>query len=207
MVPMTNLPVLAQSPSLVVQQKKEMLEVFTDIETSNRYEVMSPTGQTALYAAETGGGVMAFLTRGFFKNRRPFTMTLAEPHGGVAFTLRRPWTWFFSELHVHDEHGALLGVIDQKFAFFSREFEIRSATGETLALIKGPFFRPWTFRILAGGQEIGKISKQWGGLGREMFTDADTFGLELGTAMDPKLRALALGATFLIDFLYFEDRE
>ena len=203
----TNLPMLASVPSLVVHQKKEMLEVFTDFETRNRYEVLSPTGQTALYAAETGGGAAAFLTRSFLKNKRPFTMHLVHPHGGVAFTLRRPWTWFFSELHVSDGNGQPVGMIDQRFAFFSRRFVINGANGQPLGEIHGPFFRPWTFRIVKGGQEVGKISKKWSGLLREAFTDADTFGLQLSPAMEPALRVMALAATFLIDFLYFEDRD
>lgn len=204
---MTNLPMLASVPSLVVHQRKEMLEVFTDFETRNRYEVLSPTGQTALYAAETGGGAMEFLSRSFLKNRRPFTMQLALPHGGIAYTLRRPWTWFFSELHVSDGNGQPIGMIDQRFAFFSRRFVILGPSREVLGEIHGPLFRPWTFRILRGGQEVGKITKKWSGLLQEAFTDADTFGLELGPAMDPQLRTMALAATFLIDFLYFEDRD
>ena len=40
---------------------------------------------------------------------------------------------------------------------------------------------------------------------KEAFTDADTFGVEFGHMMAPNLRPLVLGATFLIDFLYFEN--
>ena len=29
-----------------------------------------------------------------------------------------------------------------------------------------------------GTQDIGKISKQWGGLAKEYFTDADNFGIQ-----------------------------
>jgi hypothetical protein len=54
---------------------------------------------------------------------------------------------------------------------------------------------------------VGRITKQWSGLLREAFTDADTFGVQLGPGMDPRLRTLALAATFLIDFLYFEDSD
>ncbi|MEM6996463.1 MAG: phospholipid scramblase-related protein, partial [Myxococcota bacterium] len=60
-------------------------------------------------------------------------------------------------------------------------------------------------RIVKDGANVGAIKKQWGGLMKDAFTDADTFGLELGPGMDPQLRSLALAATFLVDFLYFED--
>ncbi len=204
---MSNLPVLARATSLVVHQRKEMLEVFTDFETKNRYEIQLPGGQTALYAAETGGGAMAFLTRSFLKSSRPFTMQLLHAHGGVAMTLERPWTWFFSELHVHDAAGTKLGTIEQRFAFFARRFTITDGSGAALAELHGPLFRPWTFRVMKGEQELGRITKQWSGLLKEAFTDADTFGVEFGLAMDQQLRSLVLAATFLIDFLYFEDRD
>lgn len=203
---MSNLPVLAHAPSLLVRQQKEMLEVFTGFETKNRYEILDANGQLALYAAETGGGAMAFITRSFLKSKRPFTMELLHPQGGVALTLRRPWNWFFSEIHVHDSTGQKIGVIDQRFAFFARRFSVQGPGGEELAQLHGPFFRPWTFKVMKGEQQVGKISKQWSGLLKEAFTDADNFGLELGPEMDLQLRTLALAATFLIDFLYFENK-
>lgn len=202
----TNLPALVHAPSLVVQQRKEMLEVFTDFETANRYTIADPSGQTVMHAAETGSGGMAFITRSFLKTKRPFTMQLVDPTGRLVFTLQRPWNWFFSELHVHDESGQKLGWIDQRWAFFARKFTIYGPANEELAELHGPFFRPWTFRINVGGAEVGAIKKQWSGLLKEAFTDADTFGLELGPSMNPQLRALVLAATFLIDFLYFEGR-
>lgn len=204
---MTNLPVLAHAPALVIRQQKEMLEVFTDFETKNRYAIELPDGQTALYAAEAGGGAWDFITRSFLKAKRPFTMQLRDAYGNVALELERPWNWFFSELHVRDGHGQRLGMIDQRFAFFARQFVILGPDNRELAELHGPFFRPWTFRVLQGGQEVGRISKKWSGLLREAFTDADTFGVELGPSMDPRLRPLVLAATFLIDFLYFEDRD
>jgi len=204
---MTNLPALVHAPSLVVQQHKEMLEIFTNFETKNRYTVQLPDGQLAMYVAELGGGAMAFLSRSFFKAKRPFTMQVTDPYGNPQLTLRRPWNWFFSELHVTDANGQAVGTIDQNFAFFARRFVITDPAGTELAQLHGPFFRPWTFRIVVGGQEVGKISKKWSGLLKEAFTDADNFGIELGPAMSPQLRTLALAATFLIDFLYFEDKE
>jgi uncharacterized protein YxjI len=134
-------------------------------------------------------------------------MRLLDTYGAVALVLERPWTWFFSELEVRDGQGRLLGTIDQRFAFFARRFSVRDASGRELAQLHGPFFRPWTFRVMQGGAEVGRITKQWSGLLREAFTDADTFGVQLGPGMDPRLRTLALAATFLIDFLYFEDSD
>ncbi|XP_047731728.1 phospholipid scramblase 1 isoform X2 [Prionailurus viverrinus] len=51
---------------------------------------------------------------------------------------------------------------------------------------------------------VGKISKQWTGFVREAFTDADNFGIQFPLDLDVKMKAVMLGACFLIDFMFFE---
>jgi len=45
---------------------------------------------------------------------------------------------------------------------------------------------------------VGRISKQWSGLLREMFTDADHFGISFPMDLDVRMKAVMLGACFLI---------
>lgn len=45
---------------------------------------------------------------------------------------------------------------------------------------------------------MGKISKQWAGLLREAFTDADYFGITFPMDLDVKMKAVMIGACFLI---------
>ena len=40
---------------------------------------------------------------------------------------------------------------------------------------------------------------------KEGFTDADNFGVEFPNEWDIRLKALFLGAVFLIDFVHFEN--
>lgn len=49
---------------------------------------------------------------------------------------------------------------------------------------------------------IGKISKQWAGFMRELFTNADKFGIQFPFDLDVKIKALLLGASFLIVSLF-----
>lgn len=48
------------------------------------------------------------------------------------------------------------------------------------------------------GEQVGKISKQWSGLARELFTDADFFGINFPMNLDVKVKATLLAAVFLI---------
>ncbi|XP_027625241.1 phospholipid scramblase 1 isoform X2 [Tupaia chinensis] len=51
---------------------------------------------------------------------------------------------------------------------------------------------------------VGRISKHWTGIVREAFTDADNFGIQFPLDLDVKMKAVMLGACFLIDFMFFE---
>jgi len=52
--------------------------------------------------------------------------------------------------------------------------------------------------LSANNEEIGKISKQWSGLGRELFTDADYFSVTFPLNLDVRMKALVFAALFLI---------
>ncbi|XP_078003358.1 phospholipid scramblase 1 isoform X3 [Phascolarctos cinereus] len=51
---------------------------------------------------------------------------------------------------------------------------------------------------------VGKITKQWTGIIKETFTDADNFAIQFPLDLDVKMKAVMLGACFLIDFMFFE---
>jgi len=57
------------------------------------------------------------------------------------------------------------------------------------------------------GNEVGKVSKKWSGITKEMFSSADTFGVSFPMDLDVKLKAVLIGAVFLIDFMYFEEKK
>jgi len=46
--------------------------------------------------------------------------------------------------------------------------------------------------------KVGRISKQWSGLVREAFTDAENFGISFPMDLDVKIKAVLFGACFLI---------
>jgi uncharacterized protein YxjI len=202
----TALAVLQRQGALRVRQKKEWGEILTGFEGRNKYQVMGDDGQVLFFAGEVEGGLSAVLLRLFLKAQRPFTMELKTPEGGTVLRMRRPWRWFFSHLEVEDADGRAVGSIQQRFSFFQRLYEVHGPTGELLATLRGPFFKPWTFLIEENGVEVGKIQKKWSGLGKEMFTDADNFGVTFEQVRDAQLRTLAVAATFLIDFVHFENR-
>lgn len=56
------------------------------------------------------------------------------------------------------------------------------------------------FKILdaAGSENLGLINKEWSGLEKEVLTDADNYGITFANFLDPRIKAVLLGAVILI---------
>lgn len=54
-------------------------------------------------------------------------------------------------------------------------------------------------------EEIARVTKQWSGIGREAFTDADTFRIEMDIGkIDQDFALLMLASALAIDLDFFE---
>ena len=201
---------LESYPSVTVRQQVEPLQVFTGIETNNRYRIVDPDGADILFAYEDSG----FMARQFLGNHRPLSIKVVDPHGAVQLTASRSFFWFLSHLELTGPAGAPAGRVDRRFKALGRRFDLTDGQGESLE-IHGPLLRPNTFWLKRHGEDVGKITKQWSGLGRELLTRADTFGVEFGPpeggfsaqpAMSESMRWAVLAAAIAIDLDFFEDR-
>ena len=188
--------------NLTVQQQVEMLQVFTGLETKNRYKILDPKGHEILYAYEESG----FLGRQFLGGHRPLTIKIINDSGNPMLIARRKFFWFFSHLELLSPEGSLLGRMEHRFKLIGRRFELLDH-GDLVGTIDGPLFRPNTFWLRQDGVDLAVITKRWSGLSREAFTAADTFDVEfMAPSLSESMRWLALGVAFAIDLDFFEDR-
>ena len=194
---------LSSISSLVVSQQKEWGEILTGFETKNRYTISDMSGRRLYLAAEKAGSM---LLRWFLKALRPFTIAVLTEDGQVVLQVMRPFRFYFHRAEVVDSQGQSLGVIERRFSILRRIYSVFNSSGEEVYQLFGPILHPWTFQIRNDEGEYGKITKKWSGLLKEGFTDADNFGVMLPAAWDVKLKALFLGAVFLIDFVHFENK-
>lgn len=192
---------LAPLQGIVVRQLKEWGEVLTGLEHRNKYVVSDPAGTELLFAGEAGGSA---LERLFLRNWRSFQIDVRSRDGRRALEIRRPLQWYFHRLEVRNPDERLLGVVQREFAWFRRLYRVTDAQGRTMYKLFGPLRHPWTFEIRSGERPAGRIVKKWGGLGKEALTSADTFGVTFPADCTPDLKAVLLGAVFLIDFVHFE---
>jgi hypothetical protein len=126
--------------------------------------------------------------------------------GEAVLRVVRPFRFYFHRAEVIDSQGQSLGAIERRFSILRRIYSVLDSSGQEVFQLFGPILHPWTFEIRSEGIEYGKITKKWSGLVKESFTDADNFGVVFPEEWDVKLKALFLGAVFLIDFVHFEDK-
>lgn len=193
---------LSTISSLVVSQQKEWGEIVTGFETRNRYAVSDESGRGLYLAAEEAGST---LLRWFLKALRPFTIAVLTPEGRPVLRITRPFRFYFHRVEVADSQGAPLGAIERRFSILRRIYSVFDSSGQEIYQLFGPLLHPWTFEIRNDRGGHGKITKEWSGLLKEGFTDADNFGVVFPADWTARLKALFLGAVFLIDFVHFEN--
>ncbi|XP_014278608.1 phospholipid scramblase 2 isoform X3 [Halyomorpha halys] len=210
-----GLEYLTTIDQLLVHQKVELLEAFTGFETQNKFTVKNSLGQKVFYAVEDSG----CLTRCCCGPWRPFDMKILDNFRNEVIHLYRPLAcdscWFpccLQKLEVYAPLGTLAGTIEQEWSILTPQYSVKNAAGDTVLRIEGPFCTftmcgDVEFKVLTlDGAVVGKITKQWSGLLREMFTDADYFGITFPMDLDVKIKAVMLGACFLIDYMFFEKK-
>lgn len=199
---------------LFVKQKIELLEAFTGFETANKYSISNANGQKLLYAVEDSG----CCTRLCCDNLRPFDLRIMDSSQRELIHLYRPYRCdsccfpcCLQTVEITSPGAGLLGSIDQNWSLLYPDFDVKDASGNVVLCITGPCCRfscggPIEFDVLSRDRQVkvGKISKTWGGFAREFFTDADTFGVSFPMDLDVKMKAVCLGACFLIDYMFFE---
>jgi len=205
-----GLQLLAGANNLVINQKVELLEVFTGFETPNKYKVKNELGQDLFYAAEKS----ECCARMCLGNSRPFEMKMMTPDGSQIMNIIRPFRFYanpccccyLQKIDVFDHMNQYIGSVQQLYSLFRRYLHVYNAQHQPIFELMGPVCSPWTFRIRVPGseQEIGQIHKQWSGLAKELFTDADNFGIIFPPGVDLSSKQLLTASVFFIDFLYFE---
>lgn len=190
---------------LTVRQRKRWLEILLSFEFRNTYDVYDDTLMPVLRVREEGAGVLQFLKRMFLGPIRPFRARVVDlGNDTMVLALRRPFRFFFHRLEVTAQGGERLGAIQRRWGWLRRIYDLENESGEVVAQLFGPILRPWTFEIRIGGEVHGVIRKRWSGLMKEVFTDADNFGVDIANLPEPRLKALAFAATVLIDVVHFE---
>lgn len=184
---------------------KEHTGIF---KAASNFDIYDPeTKQVILECREDNLG---FFTKMFrftdYKRMTPFELEIRTPQGEPILTVKRGVTFLRSTVEVLDDKGAVIGKFRQRLLSFGGKFEVLDANDQQLCMLKGKVLG-WDFKFISNdNKEFATVTKKWAGLGKEMFTSADNYVVQIGNEVpeNHQLRKLILAAVMCIDFVLKE---
>jgi len=183
---------------------KEHVGMF---KAANNYDVVDPeTGQDVLFCREEKLGIFTKMLRFTdYKRYTPFDVQIRTPAGEPVVRVSRGVSIFLSKVDVWDENEQRVGGFKQKLFSIGGAFSVLGKDEQPLCELKGKW-TSWEFSFKAGDNELAKVSKKWAGLGKELFSSADNYMLQISDQVPPDnpVRQLIIGAVMCIDMVLKE---
>ena len=199
-----GLEYLAMIDQLKVHQMFEPLEVVVGWESENKFTIKNNLGQKVYVAAEISDSC----SRQMCGSSREFDIEIRDADGKEVIHLFRPLNCLgccfpscLQTISVFSPPGKKIGSIQENWTIAGADLSIKDAVGKTVMKIEGPVcpMASVSFDLMTlDRKQVGKIHKKWTGLTRELFTDADNFDISFPMDLDVKMKAVILGACFLI---------
>jgi uncharacterized protein YxjI len=187
---------MLEQNTFVVKEKTKLLS------SRNSYEILDEGGKVIGTAEQKTSGLAKAL--GMVLGDPPTQIDFCEkPDDSLVFTVRRRG-YLMKKVEVADAQGAVIGTYKAKRFSLSGGFHVYDKDGKHVAEIRGQLMKSdYTFFQPDGKTEMGKVSKKWGGAMKELFTSADTYGVQIAPAFadQPTAKMLILGAAVAIDCL------
>ncbi len=183
---------------------KEHVGIF---KAANNYDVYDPEGGQILMECreESLGFITKFLRFTDYKRMTPFDILIRDAEGNQVVRVKRGISIFLSKVEVFDETDTFIGSFNQKLFTIGGAFTVLDSSQQPICQLKGKW-TGWDFRFLAGEEELAHVTKKWAGLGKEMFTSADNYVLQISEQVpgDSVARKLILAAVMCIDMVLKE---
>lgn len=182
---------------------KEHVGMF---KAANNFDVMDPaTNEVLLECREPNLGCFTkFFRFTGYKTMTPFDIVVATKEGEQLVRIKRKSTMFRSKVQVLDENDQHIGTFKQSFRI-GGGFRVLDPQGQIAFDLKGKW-TTWEFSFKLGDKELGKITKKWAGLGKELFTSADNYiiNIQEDVPVDHPVRKLIIASAMSIDMVLKE---
>ena len=183
---------------------KEHVGMF---KAANNFDVYDPeTSEIILECREDNLGFFTKILRFTdYKRMTPFNIQIRTPSGEPVVRITRGISLFLSKVDVFNENDERIGGFKQKLFSIGGAFQVLGPNDGPLCDLKGKW-TGWDFRFLSGDKEFAHVTKQWAGIGKELFTSADNYVLEISENVpaDNVVRQLILAAVMCIDMVLKE---
>ncbi len=183
-------------PHLLDYRRLFVRERVAVIKLTDTYDLLDPDTKAVVGIAwENVSGWIKFFRLLINKSLLPTTVEIASAEKQPPMLIiKRNVGFLRKKVTVFDGHGVQLGFFKSKIFSLGGGFLVYSPDGQQFADVKGDW-KGWNFKFLdASGQEMGLVTKKWAGLGKELFTSADNYIVEIkdGTSNNALLIAAAI---------------
>lgn len=183
---------------------KEQVGMF---KAANNFDIFDPnTSQQVLQCREPSLGLFTKIFRFTdYKRMTPFHVEVTTPQGQRVLSIKRGFSLIRSKVEVFDENERVVGSFKQRLLSIGGKFDVLDAQGQTTCTLQGKW-TSWDFHFMRGERELAHVAKKWAGLGKELFTTADNYMLEIKPEVgaDDPVRILILAAVLCIDMVLKE---
>ncbi|KAM0727373.1 Phospholipid scramblase family member 5 [Formica fusca] len=204
-----GLQYLMELDYLSVNQKFELLEAFTERETINRYTVTDVRGEPIFYVTKKSNiSWRLWLSNNLSYEFNFFDRDRREVLHMIIRSVRDDsccCPFYLQVLEVYSGN-TLLGSVTQEWSVWRQKLYIRNADGQPVLMIRPiilfSLHVDFEVKSIDGQHLIGKIQQERSGF----FTISNMFGINFPRDLDVNIKAVLLGACFLIDFMYLKNR-
>lgn len=183
---------------------KEHVGMF---KAANNFDIYDPeSGEVIMECREPTLGFFTKLLRFTdYKRMTPFDIQIRTPDGQAIVRIQRGISIFLSKVSVSDHNNNVIGGFAQKLFSIGGKFDVLGKNDEMVCQLVGKW-TGWDFYFKNNDKELAHVSKKWAGLGKEMFTSADNYILEVSDEIpeNDDIRKLILAAVMCIDMVLKE---
>lgn len=180
------------------------------LKLSDTYDIIDPNTMDQIGVAKEKPGALIHILRFFVKKQvlptKVFVYEGSDPkeEGKVLFSIQRGFTLLRSKVNICDAQGQVVGYLKSKLFSLGGAFFVHDQAGEQVAFVKGNW-KGMNYKFTDMNEaEIGRITKEWGGIGKELFTTADNYMVDIDGEPSPTKVLLFLAAGLAIDTVFKE---
>lgn len=183
---------------------KEHLGLF---KASSNYDIYDPESKQLLFQCrEIDLNIVSKLLRFTgFKLCTPFDIQITTENSERVLKLKKGISLFLSRVSVYDENEKKVGYLKQRLFPLGNNFDVFDINDTLICSLNGSLFA-WDFKFVRNQEAIGTVTKKWAGIGKELFTTADNYILEINSsvAKDDLARLMMVASVLCIDMVIKE---
>lgn len=193
---------MLQSNRILVKEQVGLLKL------ADRYDLFDPETGRSLGRCQEAPPWYSYALRFLVNKIMLPTVVDVIPEGRAQplFRIRRGFRLLRAVVQVEDGLGRPIGTLRSKLLSFKIDISVLDTQERQIARVTGDW-KGWNFNLVSpSGEALGTIAKKWAGVGRELFTSADNYMIELADnkSGDNKVRTMLLAAALAIDICFKE---